>query len=108
MFDAPWHLPENLSFWLSEIEAPWIVNIDLDYFFCQFEDGIRQMVSDEYVDAIGVALKAANDREVIGVFTLCLTPDSFAPGWAETETLAARLLDGIGLAFRLPEQAGEC
>lgn len=25
-----WDLPQNLSFWLGDREAPWIVNIDLD------------------------------------------------------------------------------
>ena len=27
MYSSPWELPENLSYWLAEREAPWIVNI---------------------------------------------------------------------------------
>lgn len=30
----PDELPENIGYWLREWDEPWIVNIDLDYFFC--------------------------------------------------------------------------
>lgn len=96
-------LPENLSSWLSEQEAPWIVNIDLDYFYCQFGSGHRRMLSDDYIDAVAEGLKDAMDRGAIGVLTLCLTPDSFTPGWADTEALAARLLKGLDLTFQLQD-----
>ena len=103
MHSSPWDLPENLSLWLSDCEAPWIVNIDLDYFYCEFEDGIRMMVSDNYIDAVASGLKGAMDRGAISVLTLCLTPDSYTPGWKETEALAARILQRMDLTFRLPD-----
>lgn len=103
MYSPPWDLPKNLSYWLAEHEAPWIVNIDLDYFFCQFETGMRMMVSDQYINAIAEGLKDAMDRGTIGVLTLCLTPDTFTPGWPETELLASRILQRLGLTFRLPD-----
>ncbi|QFT95404.1 hypothetical protein FIU86_21305 (plasmid) [Roseovarius sp. THAF9] len=102
MYSSPWELPENLSYWLAEREGPWIVNIDLDYFYCQFESDIRMMVSDDYIDAVATGLKDAMDRGTIGVLTLCLTPDSYTPGWTATETLAARILERLDLAFQLP------
>ena len=43
------------------------------------------------------------DRGVIGVLTLCLTPDSFTLGWAATEALATRFLEPLGLSYGLPE-----
>jgi hypothetical protein len=42
------------------------------------------------------------DRGTIGVLTLCLTPDNYTPGWTATETLAARILERLDLAFQLP------
>ena len=48
-------------------------------------------------------LKDAMDRGTIGVLTLCLTPDSYTPGWAATEALAARILERLDLAFQLPD-----
>lgn len=103
LVSPPWDLAQNLSYWLGDREAPWIVNIDLDYFFCEIDDGYGIMVSDHYIDTIGAELKEAMDRGVIGVLTLCLTPDSFTPGWAATEALATRLLEPLGLSFGLPE-----
>ncbi|WP_103174900.1 UPF0489 family protein [Paracoccus sp. SY] len=103
MVGRPWDLPENLPYWLSKREAPWIVNIDLDYFYCQFGSDIRMMVSEDYVDAVAEAIKDAMDRGTIGVLTLCLTPDSFTPGWTATEELATRILKCMGLTFQLPE-----
>lgn len=103
MYSALWELPENLAYWLAERDAPWIVNIDLDYFYCQFESDIRIMVSDDYIDAVTSGLNDAMDRGTIGVLTLCLTPDSYTPGWQATEALAARILERVGFTFQLPD-----
>ena len=103
MIGSLWDLPQNLSYWLSKREAPWIVNIDLDYFFCEMGDDYGRIVSDQYIDRVAAELKVALDRGVIGVVTLCLTPDSFTPGWEATEALAARILKPLGLTFELPD-----
>lgn len=103
MNSPPWDLPENLSYWLAEEEAPWIVNIDLDYFYCQYgPEDIRMMVSEDYIDAVAAGLVDAMHRGAIRVVTLCLTPSSFTPGWEATEALAARILEPLGLTFELP------
>ena len=105
-----WELPQNLVFWLEEkqspIKTPWIVNIDLDYFYCNSENGIFMMVSDEYIDTIADGLQIAMAKGLIDVLTICLTPGPWhglTPGWRETEALAARLLKHLGLTFVLPE-----
>ena len=102
MFSPIWDLPNNMSYWLSGSEAPWIVNIDLDYFFCDTDSGPQLMISEEYLNVTFIGLKDAIDRGVVGAITLCLTPDSFTPGWEATEQLAARILAILGLEFRLP------
>jgi len=61
------------------------------------------MVSEDYIDAAASGLKDAMDRGTIGVLTICLTPDSYTPGWTETEALAARLLERLDLTFDLPD-----
>ncbi len=102
MFSPMWDLPKNMSYWLSNNEAPWIVNVDLDYFFCAGNDGSILMISDEYLETTFNGLKDALDRGVVDVVTLCLTPDSYTPGWEATEQLAARILAILGLEFQLP------
>lgn len=102
LFSPPWDLPANIDFWLDERRAPWIVNIDLDYFFCEADEGFEPMFSDNYLEAFGKGLKEAMDRGVVSVITLCLTPDSFTPGWDATEALATRILDMLESQFSLP------
>lgn len=101
-FSELWELPNNLSFWLGEGGKPWIVNIDLDYFYCDADSGAQVMVSDEYLTSTFRGLKEAMDRGDVGVVTLCLTPDSFTAGWESTEQLAAQVLAVLGMEFRLP------
>ncbi len=105
-FSPMWDLPENVSYLLGGNEAPWIVNVDLDYFFCDVDvdvdGGSVLMRSDEYLEATFSGLKDAMDRGIVGVFTLCLTPDSLTPGWEATEQLATRILAILGVEFRLP------
>ena len=110
MYGELWELPENLVYWLTENEndKPWIVNIDLDYFYCKFENDSCMMVSDDYIDTVAYGLQVAMEKGVIGVLTICLTPGpwhGFTPGWPETEALAARLLKYLGLTFTLPDSS---
>jgi UPF0489 domain len=104
LFSQPWELPENLSYWLDPSYGPWIVNIDLDYFYCprEAEGETARMFSDEYVDLTFIALKQAMDNGAVGAVTLCLTPDGYTPGWDATEALATRALKHLGLDWRLP------
>lgn len=101
MFGEIWDLPENMSYWLSENEAPWIVNIDLDYFYCDTEDGPQFMVSGDYLTTTFRGLSEALVRGDVGVVTLCLTPDSFTAGWESVEELASRILAILDMEFRL-------
>jgi len=98
-----WDVPENLEYWLDKSGGPWIVNIDLDYFFCSGpDDNIIPMFSEVYFDTTFIALKRAMDKGAVAAVTLCLTPDSFTPGWAATEALASRGLGHLGLTWALP------
>lgn len=94
-----WDLPDSLSFWLEDGSEPWIVNIDLDY-FCAGKTCV--MVSDEYLRQVARQLRQSMEAERVGVVTLCLTPDSYTPGWEETERMATLLLAELGISFELP------
>lgn len=102
LFSQSWELPDNLACWLSSSNVPWIVNIDLDYFFCDSETGPIQLFSDQYIDTVFLTLKQAMEKDSIAVLTLCLTPDTYTPGWTATEALATRVLRHLDLEWQLP------
>ena len=102
LFSKPWELPANFAFWLDSRHGPWIVNIDLDYFYCSAEEEPTQMFSEHYIDLTFVALKQAMDTKGVAALTLCLTPDTYTPGWDATEALATRALKHLDLEWRLP------
>jgi len=98
-----WELPQNLGFWLSEDDAPWIVNIDLDYFFFTQDDVGKRLVSDDFIKACAHTLKEKIDADVIKVITISLTPsDDLTGGWESTEKLATDLCAMLGVDFTLP------
>ena len=103
LFSPLWDLPWNLDYWLSASEGPWIVNIDLDYFFYQTEESYELMVSENYLRSVAEGLRKAMQVGSVGAVTLCLTPDSFTPGWGATEELATRILERLDLKFELPK-----
>ena len=60
------------------------------------------MFSEHYIDLTFLALKKAMDTNAVAALTLCLTPDTYTPGWDATEALATRALKHLGLEWRLP------
>jgi hypothetical protein len=107
---ALWDLLENFDSALDCSSGPWIVNVDLDYFFCPTdqctEDGedcvYTQMVSDAYIERVFELIAKGLKDERIGVVTVCLTPTNFTGGWGATEAMANLALRKVGLEFRLP------
>lgn len=100
---APWELPQNLEYWLDEGEGRWVVNVDLDYFYCQGDTAPILMVSDDYLNESFVALKRALSKGRVSVITICLTPDvPLTAGWESTEKLAQKILKILDVDFSLP------
>jgi hypothetical protein len=102
----PWQLPEDLDYELSPECAPWIVNIDLDYFFWRASDpsenAAGQMFSTEYIRRLSSALRRRIADGTVAVTTICLTPGNFTGGWPPAEQLMEDFLGGIGISFKLP------
>jgi hypothetical protein len=99
-----WTLPENLDYWLEECHSPWIVNIDLDYFFYSNEDSAHLMVSEVYLKTCFEKLKKKMNDGVVAVTTICLTPDEqFTGGWNPSAQLAEKICTYLEIDFRLQE-----
>lgn len=110
--DAPEHshcirpradeLPENLFYWLQSAHSPWIINVDLDYFFCPTpltetdEEIWIPIYSDEYIETVFAQMKAALDSNLVAVITVCLTPSNFTPGWEECLELSRKIFKILG------------
>jgi hypothetical protein len=99
-----WEVPENIDLWLDRRLAPWIVNIDLDYFFWHVNEGRPEvMVSDAYLEVCFRKLSQKIKDGTVAVTTIALTPTrTFTGGWEASERMAERLLRFLGIDFRLP------
>ena len=100
----PDELPQNLYYWLQRSPAPWIVNVDLDYFFVQGPDDNEEgrwlpMFSNDYIDMIFSQLRMALDDGSAKVVTVCLTPSNFTPGWTECIKLSERIFELLDAEF---------
>jgi len=95
-----WDVPDNLERWLSGSKNKWILNIDLDYFFCGWEN-YRRMLSDEYAQAVFEVVQKKYEDGTIEVLTIALSPE-YCGGWEPAEHLCQKLCDIMGLKFALP------
>jgi UPF0489 domain len=96
----PDQLSENIGYWLRQGKEPWIVNVDLDYFFCSESELDKNghevwipLFSDSYIESI---FKQVRELKKIGrakVVTVCLTPSSFTPGWQGCLNLSRKIFD---------------
>ncbi|MBG6311023.1 UPF0489 family protein [Pseudomonas aeruginosa] len=100
----PEDVPSNLGFYLNHPERV-IVNVDLDYFFCDDDqDQRRLMFSDDYISAVFRSIRAHMDTGNVACLTLCLTPDEdYTGGWDQAEALCARACAILGIEFVLPK-----
>jgi len=95
-------VPSNLFFWLQNDDAPWIVNVDLDYFFCKGPEVSDEperwfpLFSDEFIDTLFEEIKRGMDDGLVGVVTVCLTPTDYTPGWDKCLKLSSRAFKILG------------
>ena len=101
-----WNLPYCFSDCLDEKNSPWIVNIDLDYFFWRDYERFDVIVTEEYLSACFKPLKKKINNGTVKVTTIALTPtEEFTGGWKNSEKLAKRVLAHLGIDFHLPEHS---
>jgi hypothetical protein len=102
---AIWDVPQNLDYWLKPDYAPWIMNCDLDYFFCDDADDRppQRFLSNAFIERCFDAISQKLDDGTIKVATIALTAtDGLTGGWAPAEEVAKRALSRLGIDFVLP------
>ena len=98
----PWQLPGALNYLQASDDAPWICNVDLDYFFYSDDQKVvGRIVSDNYLERVFDAIRRANDAQETRVITLCLSPECCG-GWESAEAIAAQVCNVLGVPFELP------
>jgi hypothetical protein len=98
-----WDVPFNLDYWLKESRAPWIFNLDLDYFFWHGDgdEPPQHMISEAYISNTMKTLSAHLTGGTIGVLTIALSPECCG-GWEQSEQILDMVLKPLGIEFRLP------
>jgi hypothetical protein len=95
---APWELPFSV---LDSQKSPWIMNIDLDYFFCDdANDGHQRFISDDYVESIFDRVRQKIDDGSIAVTTIALSPE-YCGGWKPSERVMEIATAKLGINFKL-------
>lgn len=103
-FPTPNQLPGNIDYWLGCGDEQWIVNVDLDYFFCDQEGTRRRMYSEDYIHTVFAAIHDARKVGRVASLTICLTPDEgYTGGWSNAEELCAEVCEILELKFSLPK-----
>ena len=98
----PWELPNYVRYLAETDPAPWICNIDLDYFFFSEENKVvGRLSADEYLASIFESVHELRCAGVIAVVTLCLSPEC-SGGWHSAEALAEQVCTYLEIPFALP------
>ncbi|PWJ97107.1 hypothetical protein BC749_108258 [Flavobacterium araucananum] len=94
-----WDLQENLSYWVNDTDQKWIVNLDIDYFFTNYDgDRYFQLFSDEFV--IRIAREIRKSMKNIEVLTIALSPE-MCGNWANSERIAKLVVRELGIEWQI-------
>jgi hypothetical protein len=96
----PYDLLKPLDDYLL-FHKPWIVNIDLDYFYPR-HDKAHPFLHPELIKKFFKLLKLNYDEGHIKVLTICLSPECCG-GWEQAESLLNIFLETFDLSFSLSE-----
>jgi len=76
-------------------DLPWIVNLDMDYFFSAQPQKLP-LFSDEYVEALALSLKKGLDNGMIKALTIALSPECCG-SWEKAEKMLKRFQQTLGM-----------
>lgn len=90
---------------LADIDpAPWICNIDLDYFFYSVDQNVvGRLVADDYLQSMIESVQEHRESGGIKVTTICLSPECCG-GWEPAEDIAHEVCSMLGVPFTLESQ----
>ena len=69
-------------------DLPWIVNLDLDYFFSAAPEKL-ELFSEDYINSLASGIKVGLKNEMIKVLTISLSPECCG-SWEKAEKMLAR------------------
>ena len=79
----------------------WILNLDIDYFFCKSGDDYIPMFSDAFMDRFIEAIAEVVRRQQLLCMTIALSPECCG-GWRASEEMCSRIASKLGINFQLP------
>ena len=94
-----WDLQSNIKYWILDSNKDidrWIVNIDIDYFFQEFNGVHYQFLTKKYIKSICRELKLSLSK--IDIVTIALSPE-FCNGWGNSFNLLRIICDELGVYF---------
>ncbi len=98
-----WDVPNIIDNLFTDEKQKWIINVDIDYFFCEDKlagDSQLLMLSDDYIANIFEPLANQIKKDTISVFTLCLSPE-LSSGWDNSYEICAKICEILELDFSL-------
>lgn len=99
-----WDLVGNIGFHIAQADVPWIINLDLDYFYCGEEEQATRFIHDDYIDALAAEIAELDRAGKLAAITIALTAtEGLTAGWRGPEELATRICAALGCHFRLPD-----
>jgi len=91
----------NLQSFLKDYPSDgWILNLDIDYFFCKSGEKYIPMFSDEVIDSFIEAIAEVIQEEKLICMTIALSPECCG-GWQASEIMCSRITSGLGINFEL-------
>jgi hypothetical protein len=94
-------LVSNIRHWLTN-DGPWIINIDLDYFWQAWDDKAVQLFSNDYITEIGDSIRICMDEGRVIALTMALSPECCG-GWDKAEIVMLTLCEALKCNFNLPD-----
>lgn len=98
-FDLVKHLNELFSGKKYINDLPWIVNLDLDYFFSAQPEKL-QLFSDDVLESVAKSLRLGLESKAISVLTIALSPECCG-SWKKSEAMLSKMF-GINLGPHHP------
>lgn len=96
-FDLAKRLNEIFSGEKFVNDLPWIVNLDLDYFFSAAPEKL-ELFSEDYLRSLVESIKLGLDSQMIEVLTISLSPECCG-SWAKAESCLAKFAKVFPVSF---------
>jgi len=80
-------------------ELPWILNLDLDYFYSAAPEKI-EIFGDNYIQSLGDSIKSGLENGMIETLTISLSPECCG-SWGKAESMLAKFAKNLDLSLQL-------